>query len=278
MRRWRLNSGYCGTTDQRRTKAGTIPALKHYIERDLGFFSTGWTPEQISTVVWLDASNTLSITLSGTSVTQWNDISGNNRNVSQSTGLNQPTYSATGFNGYPTISFDGSNDSLSFGGGGVAQSSGQNVFAVIDTTNIGTGYRIFMNRSNGSAPAFYLATAANNYRPLVYWGADRATWGSAIQTRAIFRWAIYTSPSTSTLVQVNGNTAVTASSATSTLANWTDINNSSVQQSNISISEIVITASDLATDARQQMEGYLAWKWGLQGSLPAGHPYISAAP
>ena len=35
MRRWRLNSGYCGNTDQRRTAAGTIPMLKQYMERNL---------------------------------------------------------------------------------------------------------------------------------------------------------------------------------------------------------------------------------------------------
>ena len=29
---------------------------------------------------------------------------------------------------------------------------------------------------------------------------------------------------------------------------------------------------------RQQVEGYLAWKWGLQASLPSGHPYISTPP
>ena len=33
-----LNSGYNGTTDQRRTAAGTIPMLKHYMERDLNEF------------------------------------------------------------------------------------------------------------------------------------------------------------------------------------------------------------------------------------------------
>ena len=33
-----LNSGYNATTDQRRTKAGTIPMLKHNMERDLGQF------------------------------------------------------------------------------------------------------------------------------------------------------------------------------------------------------------------------------------------------
>ena len=38
MRRWRLNSGYNATTDQRRTKAGTIPMSKHNMERNLGTF------------------------------------------------------------------------------------------------------------------------------------------------------------------------------------------------------------------------------------------------
>lgn len=40
MRRTRLNSGYSFTTDQRRTKAGTIAASKHFMERSLGSFSS----------------------------------------------------------------------------------------------------------------------------------------------------------------------------------------------------------------------------------------------
>lgn len=28
----------------------------------------------------------------------------------------------------------------------------------------------------------------------------------------------------------------------------------------------------------EEVEGYLAWKWGLEGNLPAGHPYENAAP
>jgi hypothetical protein len=32
------------------------------------------------------------------------------------------------------------------------------------------------------------------------------------------------------------------------------------------------------TDTREKIEGYLAWKWGLEGNLPIGHPYKSAAP
>ena len=29
---------------------------------------------------------------------------------------------------------------------------------------------------------------------------------------------------------------------------------------------------------RQQTEGYLAWKWGLQGNLPSNHPYKNNPP
>jgi hypothetical protein len=40
-----------------------------------------------------------------------------------------------------------------------------------------------------------------------------------------------------------------------------------------SIYEIVVFSSALSTTDRQQVEGYLATKWGLQGSLPSTHPY-----
>ena len=42
--------------------------------------------------------------------------------------------------------------------------------------------------------------------------------------------------------------------------------------------EIAYYNSALSTTDRQRMEGYLAWKWGLQANLPAGHPHKSAAP
>jgi hypothetical protein len=47
---------------------------------------------------------------------------------------------------------------------------------------------------------------------------------------------------------------------------------------NVRIGEIVILSSLPSTTLRQQMEGYLAHRWGLTGNLPAGHPYKSAPP
>jgi hypothetical protein len=42
--------------------------------------------------------------------------------------------------------------------------------------------------------------------------------------------------------------------------------------------EVIVASSYLADSVGQQIEGYLAWKWGLAASLPAGHPYKSSPP
>jgi hexokinase len=44
------------------------------------------------------------------------------------------------------------------------------------------------------------------------------------------------------------------------------------------IAEVAIYNNVLSTGDRQKIEGYLAWKWGLQGNLPAGHPYKTISP
>jgi hypothetical protein len=48
--------------------------------------------------------------------------------------------------------------------------------------------------------------------------------------------------------------------------------------SNVDIAEIIIVEGAVPDATRYRLEGYLAWKWGLEGSLPGGHPYESAAP
>ncbi len=47
---------------------------------------------------------------------------------------------------------------------------------------------------------------------------------------------------------------------------------------NGTINEIVVYNSVLTTSERQVVEGYLAWKWGIQASLQALHPYKNLKP
>jgi len=44
------------------------------------------------------------------------------------------------------------------------------------------------------------------------------------------------------------------------------------------VAEFIYFPGGLTTNQRQQIEGYLAWKWGLQASLINTHPYYSASP
>ena len=44
------------------------------------------------------------------------------------------------------------------------------------------------------------------------------------------------------------------------------------------LNEFLLVPRTLTILQRQQLEGYLAWKWGLQGNLPSTHPFASAAP
>lgn len=41
---------------------------------------------------------------------------------------------------------------------------------------------------------------------------------------------------------------------------------------------IVMQGTVIGTDDRQRLEGWAAWRYGLEGSLPSGHPYESAPP
>jgi hypothetical protein len=47
---------------------------------------------------------------------------------------------------------------------------------------------------------------------------------------------------------------------------------------NASIYELLVYNSALSTNERQQVESYLAFKWGLQASLPSDHSYKITPP
>lgn len=67
----------------------------------------------------------------GDNITQWTDIQ-SGHNATQATGIQQPLYNATGINGKPSATFDGSNDVLATPSIPIAQDV--TVFAVVKPT------------------------------------------------------------------------------------------------------------------------------------------------
>jgi hypothetical protein len=73
--------------------------------------STPWDPSMLpGLVAWYDAQDDATITQAGGTVSQWNDKSGHGYNVVQGTAANQPAYNATGLNGFPALTFNGTSN------------------------------------------------------------------------------------------------------------------------------------------------------------------------
>ena len=83
-----------------------------------------------------------------------------------------------------------------------------------------------------------------------------------------------TSGATGCIGYGNGSLAGTASTnASSASKNYFGSANGDGGYMSADVGEILIYNTVLTTAQRQQVEGYLATKWGLQGSLPSTHPY-----
>jgi hypothetical protein len=238
-----------------------------------------WRPTDMATALWLDAEDTSTITLNGSTVSQWADKSGNGRNAVQAVAAAQPTYNATGLNNKPSLSFDGSNDILRtatpLGISGAAPRTfayvGQSVSGIGTPIQIGTEtvLRAF-GRAFGSPGLLYhwvvdltVSTPAINspFQELLQsTGAVSAGYrnGSLVNSGS---FALNTFDS---VLYLGGRTAPDFPSATS--------------YANFLCSEVLVINSALSTADRQRIEGYLAWKWGLQANLPADHPYKTLPP
>jgi len=92
-----------------------------------------------------------------------------------------------------------------------------------------------------------------------------------------------TSGSTSGGIYLNGS-VLNASAATFTYSTGSTTNQTlggSVGGGSVGVVdmyELLYFDGGVTTLQREKIEGYLAWKWGLQASLPGDHPYKSAAP
>jgi hypothetical protein len=232
---------------------------------------------------WYDAASLTGT--NGSSVTTWNDRSSVGNNLSGGT---SPTLVTTGQNGLNVVRFASASSqylvmsspsSLPLG------TTSATYFAVARTSSAISTQQIFMygstpNTSGQNAEIGFLSNGVTS---------DIYTAGTILDGNA------------------NNNTFVVISNVmtgTSTNAGWVNgtsfssTNNTSISTKNIGatgtvagfvgagrlvsniqyflsgdIAEIIIFSGALGITQRQQVEGYLAWKWGLNSSLPTTHPY-----
>ncbi len=238
-----------------------------------------WRPTEITTALWLDAEDTSTITLNGATVSQWADKSGSGRNATQATAANQPAYNAALLGGKPALTFDGVNDLMSIASR-FLDSTNRIIIAVAKENSGGFGGII---TSKLAATDTAVAIDINNSRTYEYFYGSTTGF---LASGSGANWSIVAGQSDTNIhtISMNGsvvNSNTLAVSPTNT-ASTTEIGPYRVGElSNIGafdLSELVVTTTNTQTADRQKLEGYLAWKWGLQANLPVGHPYKNTPP
>lgn len=231
--------------------------------------NTSFRPTSITgCALWLDAADGSTLTLTGSNVTQWNDKSGNANNATAST---PPTYNTS----RRTIVFNGSTQFMSLPNGTLGTgSTTYSCFFVASTNSPNSAQWVLVqgNTTTGQLLGFFFWSTQALFHSwwLNEYGFNNVTSAS---TNII---AGYTYDGTTRLTFANGtsSTANVPGIAKNTTANDSLIGKRAAGEFlNGTVSEIIFYTGFLTTTQRQQIEGYLAWKWGLVGNLPANHPY-----
>ena len=139
-----------------------------------GGSSVGTPPDEITganLVVWYRADQGIT----GDPVSQWNDLSGNGRNLTQATSGSRPDYVASGspFSGQPYISCDGTDDRIGTAAAFTSETQPYHVFMVAHIVTYGADdYLAHINDDAGGGIARILMTTSSAQ---IYQGAATAT-------------------------------------------------------------------------------------------------------
>lgn len=225
-----------------------------------------WTPAEITTALWLDADDSGTIQDTPSALT-WADKSGNGRDASQD--ASRPSV-GSGF-----ISFSGSQY-LDISGG-LPVLDGLSVFEVFDRPS-STGFSLIMGGTRSSEPPYttFWETDSTIYTGLGTTGFT--THGVSTSTGTVMH-SIVRDASSCQLWQDGFSVGSPQSALTNSgVYDLAYVGRRASNYNSGNIREIVVVPASLSSADRQRIEGYLAWKWGLEGKLPSGHPYKNEAP
>ena len=220
---------------------------------------------------------------SSNKVYKWHDKSGNGYDAFGSVNNQLPLYSSTGINSKPALSFDGSNDFLEANNRlGLPANPAITVIMVARVNQHAQADERFFEIGGGSHH-LAVSTGSEGWSWRHNGGQERYS-NTAVNTDYLLAWERPANGNyASSKFYLNGveQARTTGSSDTSSPTDTTSkyiigkgLNGNAL---NGKIGEIIVLNNDSNTD-REKVEGYLAHKWGLVGSLSSSHAYRFTPP
>ena len=252
------------------TKQNVMTALPYY---------AAFTPRQISgCALWLDAADPAGngvVPANGATVSTWVDKSGNANNGTSGTA----TFNRDSVGGF--INFTG-GQTYSITNPNVVVNQYFTIFVVEQLQNYAGGEAAFMG-GNGSfnANLHMRYTTGGGGMKFGFFGNDLDASVTAFltnSTQPVRIWSFSFLPS-SRVIYLNG-TSIGSDTNNIQISGWGGAAIGAMvsyggQYYNGKMREVMIFSGSLLTAQRQQVESYLAQKWGLTASLPGGHSHAT---
>lgn len=259
---------------------GNAQVKELYIGSKLIWQST-WTPSQIPTLFWYDASDTSTITATGNIISQVNDKSGNGYNLTVKGGQTGPSTGTRTLNGLNVIEYDGVAgclENFSFAYNQFA--SPLNIALVVQADTSGSGLQYFLlagtPSTTNSQRQSIRRTTTDGWQIIGGNGSTYNTISCGPSPGGAPQIVLPTFNGANTKWRTNGTQTGSGNCLTNAFSIFTLGHNEGENFDWDGFYAEIIAFSD--NTKQQIVEGYLAWKWGLQGNLPVGHPYKSSAP
>ena len=249
-----------------------------------------WTPANTTTIAWYDASDVSTISETASAVSQWDDKSGNSNHVTQGTGTKQPETNTRTVNSLNVIDFDGTDDFLSKTSFASLPADGTVSFfsiCIVDAMIASSAESIF-SIDHATSDFQFASNSTTEFRAVIQntglGFSGNITPSPDVNYEAavhIFNFKLDATAQTGETF-VDGTSKASASGYTTALPNTSQAyqiftnRNTTIPAQGACCENIVL--ADITTGTRQKIEGYLAWKWGVEANLPSGHPYEFAAP
>ena len=241
----------------------------------------GFIPTAISGCqLWLDAADSSSFNSgsisTGNTITSWSDKSGKNQSITVG---GSPVWNSTTLNNSPSVNTTNGRFSGVFS---TPLSLFTNTtFVVTSLTSYPTGgYPCVAFQNTTSEGAYFLRILdyAGGYRFIAFFSSLGYTASQTASLATPFLWTTTYGGSTSASLNVNGGSSISGTFVSpGSSAAYFYVGTEQADVPNVNtwpgyVSEVIVYNSALGTTDRQQVEGYLAQKWGLKSSLPVSHP------
>ncbi len=240
---------------------------------DINDTSSEWIPTASQTLFWYDAADQSTVTSSAGKVSSWADKGPNGYNLTQSTSSYQPSYQTTGWNSGTKPYLDWGNVS--------------NAKSLVNTTSMNVREIFVVAQFDGGSTFgnFEGLVAPSNASIIIFTGVYSGTsWypsGTVFGTNFFLNGETAAGappmPGLASPGLVHGRTSTLTTIPGFTVGMDRDYNTLNRGWRG-KIAEVIGYTSALTVSERQKIEGYLAWKWGIQSSLVTGHPYQSVKP